>query len=617
LIKVYNQKYFFHTFFPILIVVLNINILDNISDLRGIFIMKKIILPLLVAGMLASCGPTSAPTVDPSIDPTTDPTVEPTVDSTVDPTVDPTTEPSGGLDITIDVPTDLGVDLTTIADAKKGVKGDYFYIYGIIAQFTYGYDGKVGFYIVDNTSSMYVYKGSGLENLKIGNAVLVNGEIDYFISQQEAGAGAEIGYLGAQQIKADNVEVINDKYTEIPDIGIEEKRIKELATTNFRDNDLSGTIFRVDATVTSSDVSGTAVYYFNDPSMDYSLYTYSTMGGGDFDWVKPYVGKTFEWTIAVHSLRSRDEAWRIIPIEPFMEVTISEDEKAEYALDRLAGQFADTYNTTTSIDLLNKDSKLENTTVTYASDNSAHSITTSADGYKLNIDATALGSFNITISLEYNGKTYTRIKTIEIIEKATFDGITIAEALSASEGDVVKIKGIYVRTAANVQGIYLADETGIIPVHHTAAFDPANYIVGEEMIFEGTVARDFTNSGQHPGYNKLSNATLISNDSAVHEWNTSLCSGELTIADLKSGNDDYVGKFYKVRGKVVTNATQHYTNKIFVDENDSNISMALYCGNASQIAWLDEYEGQVKDAYVFIRDKKNKNCRIEILDFVA
>ena len=583
--------------------------------------MKKIILPILIAGLLTSCGPTSNPTTDPTVNPTVDPTVEPTVDPTTDPSEDPTTGPSiGNHDITIEIPTDLGVDLTNLIDAKKGQKGDYFYVYGIVSQFTYGYSSggsghaKVGFYLVDNTSSMYIYCGSGLDNVKIGDAVLVNGSIDYFISQQEAGAGAEIGYLGAQQIKADNVEVINNKYTEIPDAGIERKTIKELATTDFRKNDLSGTIFRVNATVTHTEVSGTEVYYFNDPSMDYSLYTYSTISGAEFGWLSQYVGTTFEWTIAVHSLRSRDEAWRIIPIESFLEVEISDADVAGYALDRLEKQFADSYNSTTSIQLLENDEKLADATVTYSTNSSDHSISTTNEGTFLNIDASKLGSFDVTITLGYKGETYTRTKSIEVIEKAKFDGVTIAEAKEAAENTVVKIKGIYLRTAANVTGIYIADDTGIMAVYYVASFNPEDYLIGEELVFEGTVVNDFTNNGTHPGYKRLSNATLISNDSTVHDWNKKLVAGEKTIGELLDGSDDLVGNLYKVEGKVIDYVSAYFTNKRLVSPDDSAY-INLYCGNASQIAWLVPYQDVVRTCYVFVRDKKNQNARVEILAF--
>lgn len=569
--------------------------------------MKRLILPLLMVGMLASCGPTSAPTATPTESPTTE------TPTTVTPVVP-------NHDITIDVPTDLGVALTDIADAKKGTEADKFNIYGIVAQFAYGYDSEkgmdtpVGFYIVDNTSSMYVYTGYGvLDGIAIGNAVLVSGEIAYFISQPEASAGEEIGYFGAQQLKAESVEVIVDGYTEIPDSGIEEKSIKELATTDFRENDLSGTIYRVDATVTYMEVSGTDVYYFNDPSMDYSIYTYSTISGREYSWLNEYVGGTYEFTIGVHSLRSRDEAWRCIPIEMFMEVELTDEQIAGHALDRLAKQFSSTYNSTTDIELRTQDEKLTEATVSYSTDSKDQVIKTADGKTYLSINSEKLGKFNLTITLVYKDVTYTESIEIEVVEKPAFDGITIAEVQDAEDGETVKIKGIYVRTAANVQGVYIADETGIIPVYYVVSFVPEDYILGEELVFEGTVETDFTNNGSHPGYKRLSNATLVSHDSTKHEWNKDLLEEETTIPNLLDGDGTRVGKIYKVSGKIEVVVTSFYSN-IVLNDIDTDSYLTLYCGNKSQIAWLEEYADQEHDFYIFVRDQKGSKLRYEVLD---
>lgn len=547
--------------------------------------MKKLILPLLSIMMLTSCNTGSTSN-----------------------------------EITIDIPTDLGVTLTDLEDVKKGSAGDKHNVYGVVAQFTYGYDtnlGKdapVGFYIVDNTSSMYVYSGVGtLTGISIGNTVLVTGEITYFISEPEASAGEEIGYYGAQQIAAETVTLVKDGFTETPNTGIETKSIKELATTDFRENDLSGTIYRVNATVTYIEVSGTDVYYFNDPSMDYSIYTYSTISGREYSWLESFVGGTYEFTIGVHSLRSRDEAWRCVPIRAYKEVTPTDEDAANYALSRLAKQFSSTYNTTTEIDLVAKDEKLTDATITYSTDSKDHTIKQDGERIYLAINGEKLGKFNVTINLEYKGKDYKEVIEVEVIEKPTFDGITIAEVQNTAEGEVVKIKGIYVRFAANVQGVYIADETGIIPVYYTAGFEPDDYLVGEELVFEGTVELDFTDGGTKPGYKRLSNSTLLSHDSVVHEWNKDLVEGEATITDLLDGDVNRVAKIYKVRGKIKYNDAGYYTNMLLEDIDTDNY-LSLYCSGASQLEWLKEFDGEEHTFYVFIRDKKGTKLRFEVLD---
>ena len=87
-----------------------------------------------------------------------------------------------------------------------------------------------------------------------------------------------------------------------------------------------------------------------------------------------------------------------------------------------------------------------------------------------------------------------------------------------------------------------------------------------------------------------------------------------TVSELLTGSDDLVNNIYKVEGKVVNYVSSYYTNKRFYDPNEESY-LTLYCGNASQIAWLDDYEGTVRTAYIFVRDKKNSNARFEILAF--
>lgn len=600
--------------------------------------MKKIILPILLTLLISSCSGGSDPTNNPTVDPTETPTVEPTETPTETPTEVPTEEPTvdpteiptetptetptekPNHDITVEMPDDLGVDLVYLEDAKKLKKGDFLYAFGVVAQFTYGYgdngNEKVGFYLVDNTSSMYVYAGVGnLINVDIGDTVLVNGSITYFISQAESGAGQEIGYDGAQQIAADVVEIISNDYHDIPDTGIEKRTIKELSTTNFRDEDLSGTIFHTTATITKNEVSGTQVFYFNDLSMDYSLYTYSTISGAEFGWLNQYVGKSYECLIAVHSLRSKDEAWRIIPIDFYFEVEISDEDTANFALDRLAKQFSPTYNSTTEVELLSQDSKLlDSAEISYTTNSNDHIIINDNGSYKLSINGEVFGKFTVTISLKYNGETYTKDVEIEVIEKLKFDGITIAEAYEVEEGQIVKIKGILIRFAANVQGVYIADETGIMVVYHTKDFIYEDYLLGEELVFEGEVVIDFVSPTQgYSGHKRLSNATLISHDSTVHEWNKDLVEGELTVSDLLKTDINKIGKIYKVYGTITTYESPYFDAKRFTSGSSY---LTLYCSSASQLSWLDEYEDREGYVYMIVRDVKDGNgaMRVEILD---
>ena len=505
-----------------------------------------------------------------------------------------------------------------ISEAKLGTMGNHFIIKGVVAQLTYSYDGPVGMYVVDNTGSMYVYGGvSNMSNIKVGNTIIADGNIDYYISQQEKPAGDEIGYQGGQQLRANTISVFDDSVSDFPTDSIGNKTIKEISKTNFRNNDLSGTIFKTKATLTKMDVSGTDVYYFNDLSMDYSIYTYSTMSGTDFEWLNEYVSTSKEWYLAVHSLRSRDEAWRVIPIKPLGDVTITDKDNANFALDRLADQFQESYNSTTSIELLSEDSKLlKEAIISYTSSSEHTTITNENNKYYLNIDANFIENVEITIKLVYKGQTYERVVNISIESPKDFGEITISEARLKNDGEIVTIKGVFVRQAANVKGVYIADETGIMVVYHDKSFDYNNYIIGETLVFKGEVTTDFDIEGVYNGYKRLSNATLLSNESVSKEWNKNLVEGNLSLKELQNTfTVEMIGKIFEIEGIVQKIETPYYSNFKFIDSNDSRVSNAIYCGSASDIPWLDDYVDETHTYYVFIRDSKSGSApRIELLD---
>ena len=151
-------------------------------------------------------------------------------------------------------------------------------------------------------------------------------------------------------------------------------------------------------------------------------------------------------------------------------------------------------------------------------------------------------------------------RPVEVIDEV----LDLFIELGADE-DQLEFPVVYASAKNGIAKMDLADETDIIPVYYTADFVPEDYMVGEELIFEGQVTLDFTNKGTHPGYKRLANATLISHDSTVHEWNTDLVDGEKTISDMASLTDENVKDIYIVRGKVKTITTPYYSNKSLND----------------------------------------------------
>lgn len=507
-------------------------------------------------------------------------------------------------------------DCTPIGEARTTADGTEHKIYGVVAQFTYGYDGAEAFYLVDNTGSILVYFGDLLAEgeVSIGYTVKVSGVIGHYQSEQESSVGQEIGYHGALQLVASEVEVIYSSISEIPMDSIEQTRIKTIAETNFREEDLTSRLFKVNATIVQDVQTGFTNYYFFDLSMDQSIYCYSKMSGSDFNWLAQYNNESHEVIIAVHSMRPRDEAWRIIPIEILETVAPTDDDNATFALDRLEKQFLPSYSNTVKIELLSQDEKLlDEAIVSYSTDSDYHSIVSENGKTYLSINGEQLGEFNITITLNYKGNTYTRSLSSEVVAPPEFDSITIAEALQAEEGTTVTVEGVYVKFAANTSGLYIADSTGILTINY-AGLNLEDYKEGEIMVFKGTVTKDFIIDGVYEGHNRLSNAELLYHNGLYSEWDKSIVEGETTISDIYSNfTIDMIGKIYKAPGKIKLNQTPYYSNIQIVDP-DTNSYMSLYCSSANQLSWLFEYDGIVQDYYIYIRDSKSgSTARIEVI----
>lgn len=503
----------------------------------------------------------------------------------------------------------------SILEARLGADDDSFIVKGVVAQFTYGYSGAEAFYLVDETGSILIYAPSFAKNLQVGYTVGVSGVIDHYQSEQESSVGQEIGYYGALQIVAENVDILSQEIRSIPLDSVQETRIKYISETDFRTEDLSSRIFKTKATIVEAKETGYTNYYFYDLSMDQSVYCYSKMSGSDFEYLAEYDQQSREVLIAVHSMRPRDEAWRIIPIAILDEISASDDDIATFALDRLEDQFLETYTASTSIELAGQDSKLlDEATISYTSDSQTQTINIVDGTYTLNIDINSPETFTVTISLVYKGTTYLRDVKITVSDWVDYNPLTIQEVKEAEEGETVVVEGIYVKFAANCSGLYITDSTGILVVYYSS-LNIGDYIEGELMTFEGTVTRDFVIDGVYEGHNRLANATLLQHDSEVHEWDKSIVTGNSSISEIYNNfTVDMIGKIYLIEAYVELFDAGYYTNMRIYDA-DTGEYMSLYCSNASQLSWLNEYDGITQNYYLYIRDSKSgSSARIEIID---
>lgn len=497
--------------------------------------------------------------------------------------------------------------------------GDSCKILGTIAGYQKNSDGYSGAYIVGDTGSIYCYSKSLFNNTKIGDKVEISGQFSKYISKQEATLGENIGWYGSRQIEASSVTVISENNTYL-DL-IEETTIRNVVKSNHTTNDITSNVYKAPCKITKVESSGYKNYYFYDESLDYSVYAYSTMSGADYEWIDSYVDKVHYVYFGIQGLRPKDQVWRIIPLtidETILSEEYSDDKKVEFALNRLEDQFQSEYSSYGPVELITDDSKLENETITYSSENgvisNGNSLTVNPNSYK--------GNASVIIHLTYNGKEYTRIVNFVIKEDEVISDIkTIQEVMNGNEGDIVTVQGVYARFAANTSGVYIIDDTGILDVNYTT-LNNVDLIIGETVTFKGKIKKDFENLDSdgntlYAGHNTLIEAELLKHDGVVSKWNTSIVSGTTTVSDLLNTDLTRIGKIYQITGKVVKVSEKFFSNMNLYDSDGTN-KIALYCSSASQLAWLDDYLDEVNDYYLYVRDSKTgTKLRVEILDLVS
>ncbi|MCD8194683.1 MAG: hypothetical protein LUD22_00005 [Coprobacillus sp.] len=503
------------------------------------------------------------------------------------------------------------VEIETVR--TEGIEGESYQVYGVVAGFMS--NTTESFYLVDGSGSILVYAPQIDKDFEVGATVKVKGTFNFYQSSSDAAVGQEIGYLGARELNATSIEVIDYNYSDFPLNSIKECRIKDIVDTDFRDNDITSSIFKVKATINVATETGYTNYYFDDLNEEDGVYVYSTNSGSDYSYLKQYDGETHYCYIAIHSMRPRDEAWRIIPISILEETSATDAEEAEFALDRLSAQFKSEYNKSITVELVKEDTKLgSEASVSYKSSSKNHTITEEGDYYYLNIDGDSLETFTVTVSLKYKKKTYKREIEIVVRDTVNYDSITCAEIQEVEEGEEVIISGIYLKYTANYSGLYLVDSTGIAVVYY-ASLNLDDYFEGEILTFRGTVTNDFSRDGVYDGHHRLENATLLEHDSTYHEWDKSIVSGEKTVSELYSNFDvSMVGKIYKVEALIQYYAT-NYSSLYEIVDPETGTYCNLYCSNASQLSWLEPYcDEEVYTTYVYIRDTRSATAgRFEII----
>ena len=486
----------------------------------------------------------------------------------------------------------------SVADAREAEIGTKIKVDGVVAKITFANGFKPnGLFLVDETGSIYVFDGDLAQRVSEGDKITVAGEKDYWILESEQGNAANFGYKGSCQIasaylmeKDDSQDYAFDKSW------ITESTIKDILETPVTEN-VTTTIYKVNALVKRVDGTGFVNYYFFDLDGETGNYTYTQCNGADFEWLDAFDGKICTVYISPINCKSTagDCFFRLVPIEVKDEGFTFDPAKAPaYALKYHAmGQFGTEYSADPALELITSVSSellgFAGVTISYASSNEAILSFETVDGKTvMHCNPAETTTVTVTVTATLGDVTATDTFDISVVAPVVIEADNVKTAIDAAVGETVTIKGIVGPSLVNQVGFYLIDETGVMAILTTSDV-MATLEVGNEIILSGTKVHRTKGGDKYFGQTHLGDVTVLANYYGAHEYSTdSFVSGK-TVQDLYDleATVDYSTTVFVIKGTV--SFPSGYGS---VTINDGDASFSLYHSSASQYKFLEQFAGQ-------------------------
>lgn len=487
----------------------------------------------------------------------------------------------------------------SVSEARNLEKDEKVKLTGVVAQITYAF-GQVpnGFYLVDETGSIYVYGTEITGNVKVGNTVTIIGEKTYYVLESEQSNAEKHGYKGCCQIQNATLVENDKKVTEFAKTWIEETTVKEIMNTPVTEN-ITTNIYKVNALVKKVESPGFVNYYIDDLDGITGSYVYTACSGADFAWLDEFDGKICTVYLSPINAKSTssDCFYRFIPV--LVEYENYEFDYANtpaFALEYYAkDQFLTEYLSNPTLEVVttaaNEVLNFEGVTFTYTSNNEEVVYFEEVEG-KVVFNTANPGKAVVTIKAEYAEYSASINLEIEVKEPVVYETITVNEAIESIDGTEVTVKGIVLSSLVNQTGFYLIDETGVIAVTSTA--DEVSVLTpGDEVIIKGIKSHKVKDGYEGAGQINIYNATVLLNNYGKHEIPTNNYDYSKTLADLYALDhmEDHTTQIYVVEAVVDYVETNFYTS-IQLKSTDGATKLGLYCSGAGQYSFLFPYAGQ-------------------------
>lgn len=497
----------------------------------------------------------------------------------------------------------------TVNEARTAERGSLLQVTGVVACITYANGMKPsGFYLIDNTNSVYVYDSNVAPRVSVGNTVTVNGEKTYWILETEQGNADKFGYKGCCQLQNAHLEENDGKVSDFDTSWIPESTVKEVMDTPVTE-DISTTVFKVNALIKKAENTGFTNYYIDDLDGRTGSYVYTQCNGKDFAWMDEFDGKIC--TVYLSAINAKSTAsgctWRFIP------VAVSDDnflfdlnDAGKYAvIYHGLEQFQPEYSADPELEVLTSVSsdllEFEGATLTYSSDNEA---VVYFDGNVMHVGEAGVAHITVTGKyLEY--QSYSETVTVTVTASEKIDALVVAEAIASEVDTEVTAIGIVGPSLVNQIGFYLIDDTGVIAIRMKNKDDMKKFSVGNEIVVKGTRAQ-FKSTDTLPGQTCLLDSELVANNFGSHEYSTATFIEGKTIKDLYEldATENHTTDVYVVEAKIILTNNERTVKA----QGEDGTELTLYCSGKGQYAWiLDEYAGQTLTMEIATVNWNNKS----------
>lgn len=494
------------------------------------------------------------------------------------------------------------VDLTdytegTIAETYESDVDSKYVIEGVVARITYANGmSPNGLFLVDNTSSIYIYDSNIAASVNVGDTITVAGTRKNFILTDEISQAEALGYEGAIQIAEAILVSIIQGEADFSKDGIEEVTVKELLETDPTQENITGKIYKVNAIVNEVAGAGFTNFYINDLDDLTGTYSYSMNGGSDFTWLREYDGELVTMYVAVINGKSTASGliYRFVPICVESAYVHNQEYNPTFAVKYFGvDQFLNEYIFSPEQELITSVSSdklgISDISLTYSSNNTDSVFFEEADG-KLILKTGIPGIATITITGVDGSNTYSEVVEILVLEDlSNVEIITIAQAIAMGDDSVVNIEGVVAASLVNKTGVYVIDETGVIAVQMTST-ELDKISLGQLVVITGVkthVGADASAVGQIA----ITDASILANKYGNHDYSTAsfILGGSLSdLIDLDK-LEDHSTKVYVITATITLYESTYYSLYTITSGSDS---LNIYASSSAQLTFLEPYVGQ-------------------------